>query len=236
MGNVTTGAGADGGATTRGGGNGDLGGDDGRDTAGEGGHAVALDRGDSRGLGSTGGGSDSGGSGNAGPAGGSRAGGNGAGGSRRASRLNTSGSGGRLDTGRGGGGLNTSGGSGGLTAGAVGDGGSARDDGNLVGLVDGRVGTVLDGGSSQAGVEGNGGDGETHFECMEIDYRKGDLNKSEALGEKESGGSWAERMDDRSLESDWMQLATKFVLEERRRERKKKATGGLEGLLYERGD
>lgn len=166
MGNVTTGAGADGGATTRGGGNGDLGGDDGRDTAGEGGHAVALDRGDSRGLGSTGGGSDSGGSGNAGPAGGSRAGGNGAGGSRRASRLNTSGSGGRLDTGRGGGGLNTSGGSGGLTAGAVGDGGSARDDGNLVGLVDGRVGTVLDGGSSQAGVEGNGGDGETHFECV----------------------------------------------------------------------
>ena len=173
VGNVTTGARADGGATTGGGGDGDLGGDDGRDTAGEGGHAVALDWGDSGRLGSTGGGSHSRGSGNAGPARGSRAGGDG-----RASRLNTD---------RGGGRLNTSGG-GGLTAGAVGDGGSARDDGNLVGLVDGSVGTVLDGSSSQAGVEGNGGDGETHFEYG-IDYRKGDLKKR-GFGKKESGGSW----------------------------------------------
>jgi hypothetical protein len=59
--------------------------------------------------------------------------------------------------------LNTLG-SGGLSAGTVGDAGSARGDGHILGLVNGVNLTVGEGGS-KASEESNGGGRETHFDC-----------------------------------------------------------------------
>ena len=54
---------------------------------------------------------------------------------------------------------------------AVGHGRSARSDGDILSLVDGGISAVGESGS-QAGEEGNGSNGETHFVGLLICLRK----------------------------------------------------------------